>query len=379
MKFSTEAIHAGQTPDKTTGAVTTPIFMTSTYVQDELGVNKGYHYGRTENLTRESLEKNIATLEKGESGISFSSGIAAIHSLMNLVKSGENVIVPESVYGGTFRLFQDFVSNYGVEFKWIDMSDFSLVEKSIDSNTKLIYMETPSNPLLKLTDIEGITQIARSRNILTAADNTFMTPYFQRPLELGADIVIHSTSKYLSGHSDIIGGIVVTNNDEVNSKIRFMQKALGAIPSPFDCWITLRSTKTLVVRMKQHENNANILADYLQDKHYFKSVIYPGLPNHPDHELAKKQMSGFGAVITVDFHEFEVAKRFLKNIKIFHLAESLGGVESLVNHSATMTHASVPKEIRDKMGITDGMVRISVGIEDVEDLIEDFEQAINKN
>lgn len=288
MKFSTEAIHAGQTPEKTTGAVTTPIFMTSTYAQEELGVNKGYHYGRTENLTREALEKNIATLEKGKYGISFASGIAAIHSLMSLVKSGENIIVSESVYGGTFRLFQDFVANYGVEFKWVDMSDLSLVEKSIDVNTKLIYMETPSNPLLKLTDIKSITELAKSRNILTSVDNTFMTPYFQRPLELGADIVVHSTSKYLNGHSDIIGGIVVTNSEYVNTKIRFMQKALGAIPSPFDCWVTLRSTKTLVVRMKQHESNANKLANYLKDKDYLKSVIYPGLSNHPDHELAKK-------------------------------------------------------------------------------------------
>ncbi len=376
MKFSTEAIHAGQTAEKTTGAVTTPIFMTSTYAQEELGVSKGYHYGRTENLTREALEKNIATLEKGKYGIAFSSGVAAIHSLMSLVKSGDNIIVPESVYGGTFRLFEDFIANYGVEFKWIDMSDISLVEQSIDENTKLIYMETPSNPLLKLTDIKSITELAKSRSVLTSVDNTFMTPYFQRPIELGADIVIHSTSKYLNGHSDIIGGIVVTSSDEVNSKIRFMQKALGAIPSPFDCWITLRSTKTLVVRMRQHESNAIELANYLKDKDYIKKINYPGLPEHPDHELAKKQMSGFGAVITVDFGEYDIAKEFLNRLKIFQLADSLGGVESLVNHSATMTHASVPKEIREKMGITDSLVRISVGIEDVEDLIEDIEQAI---
>ncbi len=376
MGFSTDAIHAGQSPDATTGAVMTPIYMTSTYAQPGLGLNKGYEYGRTNNLTREAMEQNIASLEKGKYGIAFSSGVAAIHSLMGLLKSGEHVIASKNIYGGTYRVFENFMKNFGIEFSWVDMSVIEDIELSIKENTKLVFMETPSNPLLILTDIKAGAEICKKHNLISVVDNTFMTPYFQRPIELGIDIVIHSSTKYLNGHSDVIGGIVVTNNEEYNKRIRFMQKSIGAVPSPFDCWLTLRSTKTLAVRMEQHNKNAMAIAEFLQGQSYVKSIYYPGLPDHPQHELAKEQMSGFGGIVTADFGNIETAKNLFKNTKIFELAESLGGVESLLNHSATMTHASVPPAERIQMGITDSLVRISVGIEDVQDLIDDIDSAI---
>lgn len=378
MSFSTDAIHVGQSPDPTTGAVMTPIYMTSTYAQPELGINKGYSYGRTNNLTREALENNIASLEKGKYGIAFSSGVAAIHSLMGLLKPGDHVIASKNIYGGTYRVFENFMKNFGIEFSWVDMSTIEDIELAIKDSTKLVFMETPSNPLLILTDLKAGSEICRKHNLISVVDNTFMTPYFQRPIELGADIVIHSSTKYLNGHSDVIGGVVVTNSEVYNKKIRFMQKSIGAIPSPFDCWLTLRATKTLAVRMEQHNKNAAAVAEFLKDQSYVEKIYYPGLSEHPQYELAKKQMSGFGGIVTADFGDITIAKKLFKNTKIFELAESLGGVESLLNHSATMTHASVPKKERTQMGITDSLVRISVGIEDVDDLIDDIDSAIRK-
>lgn len=376
MGFSTDAIHAGQKPDETTGAVITPLHLTSTYAQEGLGENKGYEYGRVHNLTRESMEKNIATLEKGKHGISFASGLAAIQAVMSLLKSGDHVLVTGNLYGGSFRLFDAFIKNYGIEFSWIDTSDVKNIKPVIKSNTKMIFIETPTNPLLTLTDIKAVTKICKSHNIICAVDNTFMSPYFQNPIKLGADIVVHSSSKYLGGHSDIISGIVITSDNDLHEKLRFTQKAIGAIPSPFDCWLILRSTKTLAVRMKKHNENALMIAKFLENSPKVKTVFYPGLKSHPQYKLAKKQMSGFGGVISVDFGELGLAKKFIKKTKIFTLAESLGGVESLIAHPASMSHGSVPPQKRVQMGITNSLIRISVGIEDVEDLIADIEYAL---
>ncbi len=376
MGFSTDAIHAGQIPDPTTGAITTPIYQTSTYAQEALGVNKGYEYGRTHNLTRQALEKNIATLEKGKYGIAFASGLASVQAILGLVKSGDHLVVTDNVYGGTYRLMELIFKNYGLDFSWVDTSDIKNIENAIKKNTKIVYIETPTNPMLSLTDIQATAKICKAQNLICVVDNTFMTPYFQKPLELGADIVLHSTTKYLNGHCDIIGGMLITNDEMIHERLRYLQNAIGAVPSPFDCWLTLRATKTLAVRMKQHNENAIKIADYLSTNSYVKKVIYPGLKSHPQHELAKKQMSGFGGIISVDFESFNNAKKISSKVKVFTLAESLGGVESLLCHPASMTHASVPKEERDKLGITDGLLRFSVGIEDVEDLIADIEQAL---
>lgn len=377
MGFKTDAIHAGQTPDPVTSAVSTPIYMTSTYAQDALGVHKGYEYGRTHNLTRQSLEKNIATLEKGKYGIAFSSGLAAENTVLGLVKAGDHLIVSNNVYGGTYRLFELIMKDYGLDFSWVDTSNIKNIENAIKENTKIVYIETPTNPMLNLTDIQAVSKICKENNLVCVVDNTFMTPYFQNPLVLGADVVIHSTTKYLNGHCDVVGGMLITNDDKLHERFRYLQNAVGAIPSPFDCWLTLRATKTLAVRMKQHQENAMKIAEYLLSKSYSKKVLYPGLPSHPQYELAKKQMSGFGGMISVDFGDLDTAKKVLNNVKVFTLAESLGGVESLVCHPASMTHASVPKEEREKLGLTDSLVRFSVGIEDVEDLIADIEQALN--
>ena len=376
MGFSTDAIHAGQIPDPTTGAVITPIYQTSTYVQDELGKNKGYEYARTHNFTRQALEKNIAVLEKGKYGIAFASGLAATHALMSLVKAGDHIVISNNVYGGTYRLYELNMKNYGLDFSWIDSTDLKNVESAIRENTKMIFVETPTNPMLNLTDLKGVADIAKKNNLITVCDNTFMSPYFQNPMEWGIDIVLHSTTKYLGGHSDVIGGMLVTSNEKYYERLRYIQNAAGGVPSPFDCWLVLRSTKTLAVRMRQHEVNANAFADYLLNSGYAKRVIYPGLKDHPQHQLAKKQMRGFGGMLSADFGTLGNAKKVLNNVKIFSLAESLGGVESLISHPASMTHASVPKEERDKMGLTESLVRFSVGIEDVEDLIADVEQAL---
>lgn len=376
MGFSTDAIHAGQIPDPTTGAVITPIYQTSTYAQYELGKSTGFEYARTHNLTRQALEKNIATLEKGKYGIAFASGLAATHALMSLVKAGDHIVISNNVYGGTYRLYELNMKNYGLDFTWVDSTDLNNIQNAIRPNTKIIYVETPTNPMLNITDLNGVAAIAKKNNLISVCDNTFMSPYFQNPLTLGIDIVIHSTTKYLNGHSDLIGGIVVTSDEKIYERIRYIQNAAGSVPSPFDCWLVLRSTKTLAVRMKQHEENAKQFAKYLNDSGYAKSVIYPGLKNHPQHELAKKQMRGFGGMVSADFGTIENAKKVLNSVKLFTLAESLGGVESLISHPASMTHASVPKFEREKMGLTESLVRFSIGIEDIEDLIADVEQAI---
>ncbi len=376
MGFSTDAIHAGQIPDPTTGAVITPLYLTSTYAQQELGKNTGYEYGRTHNLTRQALEQNIATLEKGKYGIAFASGLAATHALMSLLKAGDHVIVSNNVYGGSYRLYELNLTNYGLEYSWVDTSNSANIENAIKKNTKMIFVETPTNPMLILTDLKEVADIAKKNNFITVCDNTFMSPYFQNPLEWGIDIVLHSTTKYLNGHSDMVGGILVTSNEKYHERLRYIQNAAGGVPSPFDCWLVLRSTKTLAVRMKQHEENAKEFAKFLSESGAAKKVIYPGLIDHPQHELAKRQMRGFGGMVSADFGTIEKAKKVLNNVKIFTLAESLGGVESLICHPASMTHASVPKEEREKYGFTDALVRFSVGIEDMDDLIADVEQAL---
>jgi cystathionine beta-lyase/cystathionine gamma-synthase len=376
MGFQTDAVHAGQTPEPLSGAITIPIYQTSTYHQEELGKHKGYEYGRTHNPTREAMEKNIATLEKGKFGIAYSSGLASVQALMGLLKQGDHVVISNNVYGGTYRQLELNMTNYGLSFSWVDTSDLKNIENAIKDNTKMVYIETPTNPMLNLTDIKGTTEIAKKNNLISVVDNTFMSPYFQNPLLLGADVVLHSTTKYLNGHCDVVGGILITNDEKINERLRYLQNAIGAVPSPFDCWLTLRSTKTLALRMKQHNENAMKIAEYLEGQSYAEKVIYPGLKSHSQHDLAKKQMTGFGGMISVDFGTFEKAKKVLNGVKVFALAESLGGVESLVCHPASMTHASVPKEERDKMGLTDSLVRFSVGIEDAEDLIADIEQAL---
>lgn len=376
MGFSTDAIHAGQMPDPTTGAVITPIYQTSTYSQEALGKHKGYTYGRGHNLTRKALEANIAALEKGKYGLAFSSGVAAAHALMSLVKQGDHVIVSNNVYGGTYRLYELNMKDYGIEFSWVDATDVKNIEAAVKSNTKMVYVETPTNPMLNLTDLESTANICKQHNLISVVDNTFMSPYFQNPLSFGCDIVLHSETKYINGHSDVIGGILITSDEKIHSRLRYIQNAIGSIPSPFDCWLVLRSTKTLAVRMERHEQNAKKFVNFLSNSQATKKIYYPGLPAHPQHELAKKQMRGFGGMISADFGDFKIAKKILNNVKIFTLGESLGGVESLIGHPATMTHSSVPKEERDKMGITDSLIRFSIGLEDIEDLIQDVQNAM---
>lgn len=376
MGFSTDAIHAGQEPDKTTGAVVTPIQMTSTYAQEELGKNKGFEYGRMHNYNREALENNISTLEKGKHGVAFSSGLAAIQAVMGLLKFGDHVIATENLYGGSYRLFNTIVQSYGIEFSWINTTNLGEVKNAIKDNTKMIFLETPTNPLLVLSDIGAISKVCKKNNLICVVDNTFMTPYFQKPLLLGADIAVHSSSKYLNGHSDVISGIAITSDKTIENKLRYIQKAIGAIPSPFDCWLILRSTKTLSLRMREHNSNAIKIANFLFKSAFVKNVYFPGLKTHPQHKLAKKQMSGFGGVISVEFTNVRLAKKFIKKTKLFTLAESLGGVETLIAHPASMSHASVPKQQRLKAGITDSLIRISVGIEDCEDLVADIKQAM---
>lgn len=376
MGFSTDAIHAGQFPDKTSGAVVTPVQLTSTYAQESLGNNKGYEYGRVQNPTREAMEKNIAILEKGKYGISFSSGLAAIQAVITLVKSGNHVIATKNLYGGSYRLFETIIKNYGVEFSWVDTENLLDIKDNIRPNTKMIFIETPTNPLLTLTDISKVSKICKSAKLILVVDNTFLSPYFQNPLTLGADIVVHSSSKYLNGHSDIIGGIVITSNKKINNQLKYTQKAIGAIPSPFDCWLILRSTKTLALRMEAHNSNAIYIADFLSRSTFVNKVYYPGLKSHPQYNLAKKQARGFGGVVSVEFLNLKTAKKFINKTKLFTLAESLGGVETLISHPATMSHASIPEKKRLEMGITNSLIRISVGIENIEDLIADIQKAM---
>jgi cystathionine beta-lyase/cystathionine gamma-synthase len=379
MGFSTKAIHGGQEPDPTTGAVITPIYSTSTYANEAFGVTKGFDYGRTINPTRSALEKNLALLEKGKYGFCFSSGMGAIQAVTGLLKQGDHVIVTSNVYGGTFRLFEQIMKNYGLEFSWVDTSVEKEVRKALKKNTKMIFVETPSNPMLTLTDLKLISEFAKANKLISAADNTFMSPYFQNPLDFGIDIVVHSTTKYINGHSDVIGGCVITSDEKIAERVKFVQNTIGAVPSPFDCWLVLRSTKTLSLRMERHNENAMKIAFHLAKnyKNKIKHIYYPGLKTHPQYKLAKKQMRGFGGIISIDLGSLQNAIKFFNGLKIFARAESLGGVESLVCHPVSMTHGSVPKEEREKFGLTDGLIRLSVGIEDYEDLIEDIMSALN--
>jgi cystathionine gamma-lyase/cystathionine beta-lyase/cystathionine gamma-lyase/homocysteine desulfhydrase len=376
MGIKTDAIHAGQEPDPTTGAVTIPIYQTSTYVQEGIGKHKGFEYARTQNPTRMALEKNMAVLEGGVAGYAFASGMAATTALTHLLlKQGDHAICSDNVYGGTFRLFDKIVRHYGVDFTYVNTSDLADVATAIRANTRMVFIETPTNPIMSITDIRGVCDIAHKSECRVVVDNTFMSPYFQRPIALGADIVVHSTTKYLNGHSDSVGGVVVLNRQDDADRLQFIQNAAGAILAPFDSWLVLRGIKTLPIRMEAHNANGMAVANYLAAKKQVKKLYYPGLPTHPGHALAKQQMSGFGGMIAFDLGSLDAAKKFLERVKLCSLGESLGGVETLISHPATMTHASVPLDERNRLGITDGLVRLSVGIEDVEDLIADLEQA----
>jgi cystathionine beta-lyase/cystathionine gamma-synthase len=374
--FSTDAIHAGQEPDPTTGAVTIPIYQTSTYVQEGLGKHKGFEYARTQNPTRIALEKNVAVLERGAEGFAFGSGMAATSAITHLLKAGDHVIASNNMYGGTYRLFERVTRGFGVDFSYVDTSNLDATAALFRANTRLLFVETPTNPSMIISDLRALASLARSKGALLAVDNTFMTPYLQRPVELGAHLVVHSTTKYLNGHSDMVGGIVVSNDAASSERLRFLQNAVGAVPGPFDCWLALRGIKTLAVRMDRHESNARAIAAWLAKHPKLERVLYPGLSGHPGHELHLRQAAGFGGMIAFDTGSLERGAAVLPRTKIFALAESLGGVESLISHPATMTHASVPREEREKVGLTDGLVRISVGIEDLDDLLLDLEQAL---
>ena len=378
MGFSTDAIHAGQEPDPTTGAITVPIYQTSTYVQQELGKHKGFEYARTQNPTRSALESCLAVLDKGERGFAFASGMSAITAVLNLLRSGDHVVSSNNMYGGTFRFFDQVMATYGVTFTYVDTSDTAAVAAAFRPATKLLYVETPTNPSMIISDLRALGALARERGALLCVDNTFMTCYFQRPLELGAHLVVYSTTKYLNGHSDMVGGAVVSNDAAASTRLQFLQNAVGAVPGPFDCFLVLRGLKTLAVRMDRHETNARAIAAWLAKHPKLKQVYYPGLPDHPGHALHKCQASGFGGMIAFETGSIERGATVLKGTRLFALAESLGGVESLISHPATMTHASVPKAEREKSGLTDGLVRISVGIEDLEDLQADLERALAK-
>ena len=377
MGFRTDAIHAGQEPDPSTGAVSVPIFQTSTFVQEGIGKHKGYEYARTKNPTRLALELNMAALEGGVAGYAFASGMAAETAITQfLLKQGDHAICTSNVYGGTFRLFDKIVRHFGVSFSYVETTNLEALARAMRPETKMVFIESPTNPLMSITDIRGVARIVRKwKACRVVVDNTFMSPYFQRPLELGADIVVHSTTKYLNGHSDSIGGIVVLKHKEDAEQLQFIQNAAGAILSPFDSWLVLRGIKTLPVRMDAHNANGMTIAKYLVRNKHVKRVYYPGLPSHPGYALAKRQMSGFGGMIAFDLGSLARAKRFLSRVRLCALGESLGGVETLISHPATMTHASVPADQRRKLGITDGLVRISVGIEDAKDLIADLENA----
>ena len=375
FRFATRAIHAGQRPDATSGAIMPPIVQTSTYVQDALGVNKGYEYGRTSNPTRQALERNVAALEGGRHGFAFSSGMGCIDSLMKLFKAGDHVVCGENVYGGTYRLFDKILRNFGMCFTFVDSRDPQRVADAITPKTVALILETPTNPLMRLTDLAETGAIAKERGILLIVDNTFATPYFQRPLELGAHIVLHSTTKYLNGHSDMVGGICVVNDDDLAERIQFISNAAGAVPGPMDAWLALRGTKTLALRMRAHDANGRRLAEWLAGRMGAERVFYPGLPSHPQFELAKRQMSGFGGMISVDTGSKANAAAVLGRVRVFSLAESLGGVESLISHPASMTHASVELERRASLGVTEGLIRLSCGVEDVDDLLADVEDA----
>lgn len=376
MGFSTIAIHAGNEPDIATGAVSVPIYQTSTYAQEGLGKHKGFEYARTQNPTRLALEKNISALENAKFGYAFASGMAAIDTVLKLVKSGDHVVLGDNTYGGTYRLFSRILVDYGIQFDLADTSDLSNLEAAFKPNTKMVFVETPTNPVMTVTDLRAVSEMAHARGAKVVCDNTFMSPYFQKPIDLGCDIVVHSTTKYLNGHSDSVGGFVALNDETDAEWIKFVQNGIGAILSPFDSFLVLRGTKTLAVRMEAHDKNGRVVANFLAEHPKVQKVYYPGLTSHPQHELAKAQQSGFGGMVSFETGSLENAKKVLESVKLCTLGESLGGVESLISHPATMTHASVPAETRNKLGITDGLVRVSVGIEDVEDIIEDLDQAL---
>jgi len=376
--FSTRAIHDGQEPDPLTGAVNVPIYLSSTYAQEEIGKNKGHEYSRVSNPTRDALETNLASLEGGTSAHVFGSGMAAIMAMITMFKTGDHVICSENVYGGTARLFDQIVVNYGIEFTYVDTSQPESVRKAIRPQTRLVHVETPTNPLMTLTDIRAVADICHERGVELSVDNTFLSPYLQQPIALGADIVMHSTTKFLNGHSDGLGGVLVGTKPKHKEQFAFVQKCTGGILSPFESWLILRGVKTLAVRMKQHDESGRKIAAYLAQHKKVKQVFYPGLPDHPQHELAKKQMSGFGSMISFETGSLANANSLLKSVRVCTLGESLGGVETLISHPATMTHAAIGEEARGRLGITDGLVRLSVGIEDVEDLLADLDQALAK-
>jgi cystathionine beta-lyase/cystathionine gamma-synthase len=375
--FATRAIHSGQEPDPLTGAVTVPIYPTSTYVQQGIGENKGYEYSRVSNPTRARLEENLAALEGGIAARVYASGMAAIHAIVSMLKAGDHLVCGNDLYGGTPRLFNQVMADFGLEFSYVDTTDAANVERAIRKNTRMVYVETPTNPLMRLSDLGAIAEICRPRKVALVVDNTFMSPYFQQPLALGADLVMHSTTKFLNGHSDGLGGVVVCARPEHAERLAFLQKATGAILSPFECWLVLRGVKTLAARMEIHDRSGRIVADFLAKHKKVQAVFYPGLANHPQHALAKRQMSGFGSMITFETGSLKNANKMLKRVRVCSLAESLGGVETLISHPATMTHAALGVKGRKAIGITDGMVRISVGIEDVDDILDDLDQALN--
>jgi len=375
-KFATKAIHAGQEPDPATGAVSIPIYQTSTYAQEGLGRHKGFEYARTQNPTRTALEENLAALENGQYGFAFASGMAATNAVVTLLNAGDHVIVSDNTYGGTFRLFDKVWRRFGLEFSYVDAREPQNVEDVARAETRMVFIETPTNPVMSIVDIEAVSEITRRRGIRLVVDNTFMSPYFQRPLDLGADIVVHSTTKYLNGHSDSVGGAVILKTEEDARAVAFIQNAAGAILSPMDSWLVMRGTKTLAVRMRQHDENGRAIAQFLSEHPKVKHVYYPGLKSHPQHELARRQMTGFGGMIAFETGSLENARRVLEGVKLCTLGESLGGVETLISHPATMTHASVPEPERNRLGITDGLVRVSVGIEDAEDIMADLDQAL---
>ncbi len=374
--FSTRAVHAGQQDDPLAGAVMTPIYQTSTYVQEGLGRHKGYEYARTQNPTREALERNVASLEGAQYGFAFGSGLAATDTVLKLLSAGDHVVCGENVYGGTHRLMERVYARLGLSFTFVDSRDIRNIERAITPATRMVYCETPTNPMMHLTDLAAVGDLTQARGLLLTVDNTFATPFFQRPLSSGADIVIHSTTKYLNGHSDMVGGVVITSRDDLAERIGFLQNGAGAVPGPMDCWLALRGIKTLPLRMRRHDENGRRIAQWLSQHRAITKIYYPGLPSHPQHDLACRQMSGFGGMISIDLGDPEKARRMVERTKIFALAESLGGVESLIGHPASMTHASVPAAMRQAMGLTDSLIRLSCGIEDADDLMADLEQAL---
>ncbi len=376
-RFSTICIHAGQEPDPATGAIITPIYQTSTYVQEALGKHKGYEYARTQNPTRAAMEANIAAIEHGKAAFAFASGMAATGAVMTLLQSGDHVVVTDNTYGGTYRLFERVLRKYQLDFTYVDTSNTPAIAAAIGPKTKMLFLETPTNPTLRLTDLAAACEVAHKRGVAVVVDNTFASPYVQRPIDFGADIVVHSTTKFLNGHSDSVGGVVVLTRDDHIEWLRFVQNAEGAIISPMDAWLVLRGTKTLPIRMERHNANASALAEFLASHPKVKQVHYPGLRSHPQHALASRQMRGFGGLISFALGSLDNARALLNNVRLMALAESLGGVETLISHPATMTHASVPAEMRQRIGVTDDLVRISVGIEDIDDLQEDLANALS--